>query len=160
MKALCRFVLLLLFGSVASVSMAQSSRDGYESDWVDRGGDVGLYLSRAWSAKIEHLAVAIHGICYSACALKLASGENLCVDPLANIGVHEVRVPPPGANFADGISYQGWIRSEELTEVFRKALPPCAAGVFDKLDGFGSGLIMEVRGQDILDACPHIKPCR
>ena len=57
----------------------------------DPGGGVVAAGTTMLRARASGQPVEIHGACYSACALKLASGDGLCVAPSARIGVHEVR---------------------------------------------------------------------
>src|SRR5579863_5452527 len=57
----------------------------------DPGGSVRERMVEARAAQKIGARVEIRGACYSACALKLASGRGLCVSRSAVIGVHEVR---------------------------------------------------------------------
>lgn len=119
----------------------------------DGGGVVDPYYALANYARETKTRIEIRGTCASACALKLSSGENLCVSRLARIGVHEVRFSGPQG-------YEKGERSDEGTEAFRKFLPPCAEKLFSARRGFDTGEVTFVNGADILDACPDIKPCR
>ena len=151
---------LLLAGCGPSIIAGGYSGDGYKSPTLDVGGTVKLYLERARYAREHGLVVEIRGSCDSACLLKLASGENLCVHPLAMFGVHEVRTFREGRSYASPRdAYRDGIRDAASTEKFREALPQCAAALFSKYGTFNSGTATYFLGQEILDACPTIKKC-
>lgn len=120
---------------------------------VDLGGSISKYIEEARNARERGLPVIIRGRCFSACAIKLASGRNLCVHPKALIGVHEVRKVPKGQ------TYRRSLRSEEGTHMFRSALPACVSQLFERRGGFSGSSITTATGGEILAACPQIKRC-
>ena len=97
--------------------------------------------------------VEVRGACYSACALKLGSGNGVCVAPSARIGVHEVRRAVSPASYAVGE------RDMLATAFFETLLPVCARELFASLHGFDGGALTVVSGQDILSACPQFRSC-
>jgi hypothetical protein len=119
----------------------------------DPGGDMILASTRATNARADNKHVEIRGICYSACALKLASGNGVCVAPSAWIGVHEVR------RTTRRLDYAGGFRDDLLTEYFERMLPRCARDLYDARHGFDSGRLVVATGSEILGACPTIHRC-
>jgi hypothetical protein len=118
----------------------------------DPGGDVRIRVAAALDARRRGASVEIRGICYSACALKLASGRRVCVAPDATIGIHEVRAAQ-ARDYADGA------RNDLLTGFFEGLLPRCAADLFASRHGFDSGRITTFSGRDVLNACPQFAVC-
>lgn len=149
MKVLSLCVVVLALGGCTQGTLQSSVAENA----YDGGGVVDPYYELANYARETKTRIEIRGTCASACALKLSSGENLCVSRLSRIGVHEVRFSGPGG-------YAKGERSEEGTKAFRTFLPPCAEKLFSERRGFDTGELTFVNGADILDACPNIKPCR
>jgi hypothetical protein len=119
----------------------------------DPGGDPALVMSQVMAARQRGETVEIRGICYSACALKLAAGSKLCVSPTSRIGVHEVRQ----ASFPWG--YQQGARDHLWTGFFAGMLPACARQLFNERHAFDGGRLAVVAGYEILGACPTIRTC-
>jgi hypothetical protein len=119
----------------------------------DTGGSVVAASTAMLQARASGQPVEIRGTCYSACALKLASGNGLCIAPSARIGVHEVRRAISPARYGLGA------RDDFATAFFETLLPRCAHDLFASLHGFGSGTLTVVSGRDILAACPQIRAC-
>ena len=109
-------------------------------------------IAAAIEAQVDGAPVEIRGACYSACALKLASGRGVCVARDAVIGVHEVREASQ-ADYGDGA------RSDQFTGFFEDMLPRCAERLFASRHAFDSGDLVTFSGQDILAACPQIAAC-
>ena len=119
---------------------------------IDRGGDLNRRLELALSARQRAAPVEIRGECYSACALKLASGKGVCVSPNAVVGVHEVR-NIGSRSYADGM------RDDFATGFFAALLPKCVEDLFRSRHAFDSGAITALSGRDILAACPQLVRC-
>ena len=119
----------------------------------DHGGSVVAAGTTTLQARAAGQPVEIRGTCYSACALKLASGSGLCIAPSARIGVHEVRRAVSPASYPLGQ------RDNLATAFFQTLLPRCARDLFASLHGFASGALTVVSGRDILAACPQIRAC-
>jgi hypothetical protein len=119
----------------------------------DLGGYMSEYIREAQYAAANNVPVAIRGACYSACAIKLSSGPNLCVHPQAVIGIHEVRRVPKGKKYAQSV------RNDEATERYRNSMPECAAELFESKKAFSSARMTTFSGREVLKACPQIKPC-
>ena len=119
----------------------------------DPGGDVVAAGKAVLEARRQGSPVAIRGVCFSACALKLGAGAGLCVSPNAAIGVHEVRRAPRPSD------YQSGARDNLATGFFEGLLPRCADDLFAARRGFDSGRLTVVSGRDILAACPQMRPC-
>lgn len=117
----------------------------------DPGGSPDLALARVETARERGAEVAIRGVCFSACALKL-SASRLCVSPSAQIGVHEVRRTSEG-------DYEHGTRDEMRTAFFAAMLPQCARTLFAERGGFRSGRLVTATGLEVLAACPEIKRC-
>jgi hypothetical protein len=118
----------------------------------DPGGDLRGRVAQALDAQRRGAAIEIRGVCYSACALKLASGNSLCIAPDAVIGVHEVRA-------AHRWDYAGGMRDDLLTGFFEGMLPYCVDSLLVSRHAFDSGRIVTVSGQEVLNACPQIGAC-
>lgn len=118
----------------------------------DPGGDVRERIVEALAAQQDGAPVEIRGACYSACALKLASGRGVCVARNAVIGVHEVRATTP-SDYADGM------RDDFFTGVFEGLLPACVDRLFASRHAFDSGRLVTFSGRDVLSACPQIAAC-
>ena len=127
--------------------------DGCVGEEYDPGGSPVLAMAKVLNARRTGEAVEIRGTCNSSCALKLAAGNNLCVSPRSQIGVHEVRtVSRPG-------DYAGGVRDNLWTGFFEGMPPACARDLFNARHGFTSGRLAVVSGGDILRACPTIRAC-
>ncbi len=124
-----------------------------ESASRDLGGYMTTYIRDAQYAAANNLAVAIRGACYSACAIKLSSGSNLCVHPQATFGIHEVRRVPKGRKYAESV------RNDDGTERYRNSMPECAAELFESKKAFSSARMTTFSGREVLRACPQIKQC-
>jgi len=118
----------------------------------DPGGSVRERMVAARAAHETGAQVEVRGACYSACALKLASGRGLCVSRNAVIGVHEVREATP-RDYADGA------RDDASTRFFEMMLPRCAESLFASRHGFDSGDLVMFSGQEVLSACPQFATC-
>ena len=119
----------------------------------DAGGSPALALAKVSEARRRGEEVAIRGACNSSCALKLAAGNNLCVSPKAEIGVHEVR------RTSRPWGYEAGVRDNLWTGFFEGMLPACARDLFNVRHGFSSGRLAVVSGSEILRACPTIRAC-
>ena len=119
----------------------------------DPGGNMVAAGTTMLQARADGHPVEIRGACYSACALKLAAGDGLCIAPSARIGVHEVRRAMSLASYGLGA------RDSLATAFFETLLPGCARDLFASLYGFESGALTVVSGRDILAACPQIRAC-
>ena len=140
-----------VIGIASIVLLMFSFTDG--SAEYDSGGDPAIVMTSIIAAQRRGEEVAIRGVCLSSCALKLSAGNNLCVSPSAEIGVHEVR----RAYSAQG--YWAGVRDELWTGYFAGMLPGCARDLFNAQQGFGGGRLAMVSGRDILRACPTIRAC-
>ena len=118
----------------------------------DPGGDVRGRIADLLAAQQEGAPVEIRGACYSACALKLASGPGVCVARSAVVGVHEVRATAP-RDYADGM------RDDFFTGVFEGLLPACVDRLFASRHAFDSGELVTFSGREILSACPQFSAC-
>jgi hypothetical protein len=118
----------------------------------DPGGDMRQRIAQAVETQRRGTAIEIRGVCHSACALKLASGNSVCIARDAVIGVHEVRL-------AHRWNYAGGMRDDLFTGFFEGMLPPCVDSLLVSRHAFDSGRIVTVSGQDILNACPQFATC-
>lgn len=115
----------------------------------DPGGKIDTYIEKARQARKEGRLVQITGDCFSACIIRLSSG-NVCVASYVSFGVHEVRSTPPGWE------YQHSPRSEQGTEKLKRNVPECARKLFDAQRAFDAGDPTEFQAEEVVAACPGI----
>jgi hypothetical protein len=148
-----RATLRLQLIAVAAASIVLAGLSASRAADYDPGGNPAQTLAAVMAARQRGAAVEIRGICYSACALKLAAGSGTCVAPNSQIGVHEVRQSSTPWN------YQGGVRNNLWTGFFEGMLPACARDLFAQRQGFASGRLIVASGVEILHACPAIHAC-
>ena len=139
--------------AVVAIIVALVMINGSLAGEYNPGGNPAQTLAQVSAARHRGEAIEIRGVCYSACALKLAAGTRVCVSPTSQIGVHEVR----RASLPWG--YQAGVRDNLWTGFFERMLPPCARDLFGSRHGFDTGRLTMVSGSDMLRACPAIQAC-
>src|SRR5437016_1824216 len=81
-RAPLRLQLLAVAAAIVALVLFSNS---HAADY-DPGGNPAQALAEIMAARQRGEAVEIRGICYSACALKLAAGSGTCVSPNSQIG--------------------------------------------------------------------------